>query len=157
VLTRARFLAAFAASFVALLLAATAQAGSLGHAESRLLAAVNRVRTQRGLRPLRIDPRLERAARAHSADMLRTGDFAHGNVFARLQAFGARGPVLAENLAWESGYPGPSAVVGSWLASPIHRANLLRAGFARIGIGASTGRFGGFRHALVVTADFAGH
>jgi uncharacterized protein YkwD len=38
----------------------------------------------------------------------------------------------------------------------VHRANLLRPGFNRIGIGAARGTFHGLPDALVVTADFAG-
>ena len=43
-----------------------------------------------------------------------------------------------------------------WLASPEHRANLLRPGYARIGIGLVRGSFLGNGGATVVTADFAG-
>ena len=42
------------------------------------------------------------------------------------------------------------------MSSPGHRANLLRPGFRRIGIGALVGRFSGYSGATVVTADFAG-
>jgi uncharacterized protein YkwD len=47
-------------------------------------------------------------------------------------------------------------VLRAWLASPEHRANLLRPGFTRIGIGDLVGGFGGRDSAHVVTADFAG-
>jgi uncharacterized protein YkwD len=43
-----------------------------------------------------------------------------------------------------------------WMASPGHRANLLRPGWVRVGIGARTGNFLGYPGANVVTADFAG-
>ena len=42
------------------------------------------------------------------------------------------------------------------MASPGHRANLLRPGWKRIGIGSRTGTFLGYGGATVVTADFAG-
>ena len=42
------------------------------------------------------------------------------------------------------------------LASPAHRAVLLRPGFRRVGVGAYQGNFAGRHDALVVTADFAG-
>jgi uncharacterized protein YkwD len=41
-----------------------------------------------------------------------------------------------------------------WLASPGHRANLLRPGFRRLGLGIATGSFPGQAGATVVTADF---
>ena len=49
------------------------------------------------------------------------------------------------------------SIVGSWLASPGHRANLLRPAWKRIGIGSRTGEFLGYAGATVVTADFAGN
>jgi uncharacterized protein YkwD len=43
-----------------------------------------------------------------------------------------------------------------WMASPGHRANLLRPGWTRIGLGARVGNFMGYDGAVVITADFAG-
>jgi uncharacterized protein YkwD len=86
--------------------------------------------------------------------MLSRRYFAHGSFFTRLSGSGARGPVFGENLAW--GPVSASWVVGQWLASPEHRANLLRRGFRRVGVGALTGAFHGSAGAWVVTADFAG-
>jgi uncharacterized protein YkwD len=127
------------------------------HSENALLRAINGARTSRGLRPLRLDPKLQTAARAHSLEMLRYGYFAHGAFARRLTSFGVRGPTIGENLAWGKGtYRRAGVIVREWLESPEHRANLLRPGFRRIGIGSLTGRFAGQRNALVVTADFAG-
>ena len=109
------------------------------------------------MRPLRVDPALTRAARSYSATMLRTDVFRHGAMAARLAAHGARGPMFGENLAWGVGRrASATSIVRSWMASPGHRANLLRAGWNRIGIGALTGNFQGHRGATVITADFAG-
>jgi uncharacterized protein YkwD len=100
---------------------------------------------------------LVRAARAHSQDMLRQGFFAHGDFASRIKAQGAEFPFLAENLAWGTGpYGSPREIVGSWLASPGHRANLLHPRLRKIGIGAPVGTFSGYPGATVVTADFAG-
>jgi uncharacterized protein YkwD len=146
----------FVTSLIALVVASAAQAG-LTSAEASLLRAMNSTRASFGLRPLRVDATLERAARFHSGEMLRSGAFSHGDFLARLTGFHARGPVLGENLAWGSGpYASPQAIVREWLASPEHRANLLRPGFGRIGIGTLQGTFQGYDGASVVTADFAG-
>jgi uncharacterized protein YkwD len=124
---------------------------------SSFLAAMNQARAAHGLAPLRLDPRLQRAAQAHSGDMLRRNYFAHGRFVSRLARFGVRGPRVGENLAWGVGSASdPQAVVRSWLASPRHRANLLRRGFRRVGLGLLAGPFAGHGRALVVTADFAG-
>ena len=135
--------------------AAGAGARSLSSPEASLLQTMNSVRTSRGLPPLRLDVRLLRAARGHSADMMHRQYFAHGAVAARVLAQRARGPVYGEDLAWGTSVTA-QWVVDKWLASPRHRAVMLRPGFRRIGIGIAYGTFAGHGGAAVVTADFAG-
>ena len=154
-LIKKKILVAFLASFALLGPAAGAQARSLTSSEASLLQGMNSVRTSHGLAPLRVDVRLLRAARGHSADMLRRQYFAHGSVAGRALAQGARGPVFGEDLAWATGLT-VQWVVSQWLASPAHRAVLLRPGFRRVGIGISFGTFAGHGGAGIVTADFAG-
>jgi len=140
-----------------LLGAAPASASTLSLSESTMLAEINRTRAAHGLAPLRVDWNAQRAARAHSADMLRRGYFAHGPYVQRLQRFGLRGPRVGENIAWGAGTSSrPRAIVAMWLRSPTHRANLLRPGFRRIGIATPRGTFAGRPNAVVVTANFAG-
>jgi uncharacterized protein YkwD len=153
--TKTKVLAAFVAVFAVLGPAAGAQAGLLTSSEASLLQTMNSVRTSRGLAPLRVDTRLVRAARGHSADMMRHQYFAHGSVAVRALAAGARGPVFGEDLAWGAGITA-TWIVNHWLASPSHRAVMLRRGFRRVGIGVSFGTFAGHGGAAVVTADFAG-
>jgi uncharacterized protein YkwD len=147
---------------LAVVLAVTAPASarstaSLTTAERALLSEMNRVRAGHGLPNLRIDWTLQRAARSHSAAMIRQDFFSHGAFAQRMRASGARGPVFGENLAWGTGSRGSAgAMVSQWLASPAHRANLLRPGFRRIGLGRVVGTFAGYAGAAVVTADFAG-
>jgi uncharacterized protein YkwD len=125
-------------------------------AEASVVRTVNQVRAQHGLRKLAVDLRLERAARSHSRAMIRSGSFAHGDVRRRLAGVGIRG-AYGENLAWGVGSSASAAsVVQMWLNSPPHRANLLRPGFRRLGIGRRVGPFAGYHDAAVVTADFAG-
>ena len=153
--TKKKILVAFLAIFALLGATAGAEARTLSSSEASLLQTMNGVRASHGLAPLRLDVRLLRAARGHSADMLHRQYFAHGSVAGRALAHGARGPVFGEDLAW-----GTSAtaqwVINLWLASPSHRAVLLRPGFRRVGIGISLGTFAGHGGATVVTADFAG-
>jgi uncharacterized protein YkwD len=150
-----RLTALGAAIFV--LIPSTAAAAGLTRAEARLLRDLNLVRAAHGLTPLRYDTRLQRAARAHSRDMLATGIFQHGAFGERMVQFDIRGSLTGENLAWGNGPFGTAnGIVRAWLASPEHRANLLRPAFTRIGIGDLIGPFLGYRGAHVVTADFAG-
>ena len=154
---------ALLALFASLSIVATAPAKGVRRSGTRLtttetavLKEMNRVRVQNGLGALRVGPALQRAARWQSADMLRTGNFAHGDFSGRMKRFGIRTPFAGENLAWGVGSSGTaSQLVAAWLASPGHRANLLRRGFKRVGVGASIGTFSGYDGAVLVTTDFA--
>lgn len=155
---KTNILVAFVAGISFCLLAAGALAAPSGGRSTSLLAAVNAARASYGLHPLRLDPTLARAAEAHSTEMLHTGSFSHGAFASRMRAFHVHGPFVGENLAWGSGsYAAARTIVAEWLASPEHRANLLRPGFVRIGIGTVSGTFEGYAGAVVVTADFGGH
>jgi uncharacterized protein YkwD len=124
--------------------------------ETSVLKEMNRVRVENGLAALRLASALQRAARWQSAEMLRTGTFAHGDFSGRMRRFGIRTPFAGENLAWGVGPSGTAAqLVAAWLASPGHRANLLRPGFKLVGVGASIGTFAGYGGAVLVTTDFA--
>ena len=134
-----------------------AQATTLSQSERTLLGAVNDVRAAHNLRPLQTDTTLVRAARDYSATLIRRDVFTHGALGTRLARYGARGPLFGENLAWGKGERATArSIVRSWLASPGHRANLLRPNWTRIGIGSRVGTFLGYGGSTVVTADFAG-
>jgi uncharacterized protein YkwD len=144
------------ATFTAFAAASPASA-ALTRGESSLLSAMNKARAAYHLAPLQPDATLTRAARSHSLDMLRHNYFAHGALASRVNAFGARGPVVGENLAWGTGSLGSADhVVEMWLASPEHRANLLRPGFTRVGLATPVGTFAGQSGVTMVTADFGG-
>jgi uncharacterized protein YkwD len=134
---------------VVLLVPQVAPATPQGRAERRvvtletlLLREVNSVRRSHGLRPLKTSPRLERAALAHARSMLTLGYFAHqsfdGTSFsARVKRYYParnKGWTVGENLAMFGGVtPSARQVVKAWLASPSHRANLLRPFFREAG------------------------
>jgi uncharacterized protein YkwD len=144
------------AAALALVLPAAAL-GSASRSESSLLRELNRVRATYGLGRLAADHKLERAARAHSREMLGSNVFEHGAFGSRMLQFNVTGTLAGENLAWGTGARGTSqGIVAAWLASPEHRANLLRASFTRVGISDLVGGFHGHTGAHVVTADFAG-
>ncbi len=154
--TKRQIVAVFLTVSAVLIPATAAEARGLSSSEASLLNTMNAVRKSRGLATLRVDYRLVRAARGHSADMMHRQYFAHGSVAGRASAAGARGPLFGEDLAWATGLTA-QWVVDRWLASPSHRAVLLRPGFRRVGIGIVFGTFVGHGGAGVVTADFAGH
>jgi uncharacterized protein YkwD len=153
-----RTLVALAAAVAALVVPAAASAAStLSAPETALLKEINRVRAAHGLGTLAYDPALTRAARAHTQAMTSANVFTHGAFRTRMVQFRVAGPQVGENLAWGSGaFGSPRGIVGAWLRSPEHRANLLRPGFRRIGLGEANATFLGVHAANVVTADFAG-
>jgi uncharacterized protein YkwD len=158
--SRSRRAAALSAALLAALVVTPNALGSgiaMTRAESHLAALINRFRAVHGVPPLAVDPRLTRAARAHSQDMLRRGYFGHGAFAARLREFGIHAGLLGENLAWGAGRSGEArAVLRMWQQSPGHRANLLDRRFHRVGLAMPVGVFAGFRYTRMVTADFAG-
>jgi uncharacterized protein YkwD len=122
---------------------------NLPEIRAAILCLHNKVRGEHGLRALRANRRLRKAAVAHSKDMVRDGFFAHTTPEGRtmvdriLRARYVRedeGWTLGENLAWGTGSLGtPRGAVQAWLDSPGHRANLLRRGYRDVGIGVALG------------------
>jgi uncharacterized protein YkwD len=125
--------------------------------ESSVLREINAVRTSHGLPHLTRSGALSRTAVGHSAAMATSGFFTHesqdGTPFWRRvkQLYGphTRGWTVGENLAMFGGTP-PTAggIVSAWMASPPHRANLLRPMFREAGVGivfnpSAGGVFGG--------------
>jgi uncharacterized protein YkwD len=132
--------------------------------EAEVLAAVNALRSARGLRTLRSDVTLARGAQEHSMSMAQNGYFAHTS--AKDAPFWARGDAgrrfrsVGENIAWASPTLSASETIVLWLRSPTHRAILLAKGWRVIGLGAvhaqaAPGVFAGLE-VTVLTADFAG-
>ena len=142
-------------------------AASVSALEAQVLADVNAVRRQRGLRPLRFSTALSRAADAHSRDMARRGYFSHtspdGAAFwQRVQRFypssGFRSWAVGENLVWSSPDLSSASALSLWMGSPPHRANLVNRQWREIGLSAihapaAPGVFGG-HPVTIVTANF---
>jgi uncharacterized protein YkwD len=122
-----------------------------------VLTEINRVRATRGLTTLRHDARLARASRSHVRDLMSRDVFEHGDFESRMRRVGAQGPRFGENIAWGVGSRGSArSVVRMWMRSPGHRANLLRPGWSRVGIGVAAGSFSGYSGVRLVAAAFAG-
>jgi uncharacterized protein YkwD len=136
---------------------ATSTSVALTPTEQSFLAAINQVREAHGDQPLTAQANLQRAAQAHSDDMITGSYFAHRVFWKRLEDFGVRGKHMGENLAWNST---PTNAVGTlvnaWMHSPDHRANLLSTEYSQIGVGVAIGHFDGYSNALMVTTDFLG-
>ena len=111
--------------------------GSAPSVITKVLQVTNAARAQAGLKPLRLNSPLSRAAQRHSASMAYQDFFSHsgpdGTAFSRIREAGYRYSLAGENIA--AGQSTPEAVVNGWMKSPGHRANILNPGFVDIGIG----------------------
>jgi uncharacterized protein YkwD len=135
--------------------------------DQQVLGAVNQARVSHGLRPLIVSKGLQRAAEAHSSEMLEQGFFAHdtpdGPSFGRrIRSFyppkGFTTWSAGENLLYSTAAITAAAAVRAWLKSRQHRENMLSPTWREVGIAslrarAAGGTFGG-RTTWVVTMDF---
>jgi uncharacterized protein YkwD len=129
------------------------------------LCLLNEQRRAHGLAPLAADPLLTRAAQAHSDDMVHRGYFEHTapdgqTVQDRIRAtgWGAGGRAsTGENIEWGlRAKATPAAVVAKWMASPPHRADILRPAFTQIGVGIALGAPAVAGPGATYTTDFGG-
>ena len=108
-----------------------------------ILCLLNRERARHGLAPLTRNAILELASQRHSENMATRDFFEHetpegiGSAARMVEAGYPRlGTWLGENLYWgEEAKATPVKAVEGWMHSPGHRANILRAEFAEVGVG----------------------
>jgi len=108
-----------------------------------MLVQVNAARKSAGLKPLRLDSVLAKAAQRHAEDMLKRGYFDHRSpagttVRERSTAAGYRWAAIGENIAF--GQTSVDEVVETWLGSPGHRKNILSPNFSELGVGLALGK-----------------
>jgi uncharacterized protein YkwD len=107
-----------------------------------LVDEMNRERAAKGMSPLRLNSQLSAAAGDRVSDMFDNEYFDHvapdgTSPFTWVDKRGYRYSVIGENLA--VGYPTSARVVGGWMSSPGHRANILKRDFDEIGIAVASG------------------
>jgi uncharacterized protein YkwD len=112
--------------------------------EKRLLTLHNNARRNHALRTFCVSPALQRAARAHSRDMIQRDYFSHytkgtnQGACARVTSFGYNWSSCAENIGYNST---PEGMFRTWMNSAGHRRNILDPKFREIGVGACTGNY----------------
>lgn len=102
--------------------------------ESRVLAASNVERVRAGLRPLTESSCATGYAERWAGVLAQAGALSHQSLSKVLT--GCSASSVGENVAY--GNVTPEQMVGMWMASPGHRANLLNAGYTHLGVGALT-------------------
>ena len=144
--------------------AANPSAGNLRSLRRTTLCLLNRERSNHGLRGLRSNRKLTRAAMRYSRDMVQRKFFSHvspggSSPTDRIKSSGylrgARSWAIGENLAWGGGsYATPLRIVRSWMNSPGHRANILSGNYREVGIGMALGAPANAGDAATYTTHF---
>ena len=134
----------------------TSPVASEAEAEQRMLELVNQDRADAGLPALAWDERAAEVARAHSREMLATGDVAHvskttGTAADRVKAAGIKSAAVLENIARAYGVAEAEAGL---MNSPGHRANLMSKAATHIGVGIIFGEEVAGRREMFVTQVF---
>jgi uncharacterized protein YkwD len=136
-----------------------------GQTVNTTLCLLNRERSIRGLRRLRHDAKLTRAAAGHAGDMVAKHYFDHtsksgASFVTRIKRTGwtrsRRSWTVGENIGYGSGsLATPREMVKAWMHSAGHRQNILARQFKLIGIGVANGAPTGGGGATYAT-DFGG-
>jgi uncharacterized protein YkwD len=129
---------------------------NLSELEETVLYFINTIRVSNGLGALQANQVLTNIARLRCNDMIANSYFSHytpdgQNIFNILHKNGVAYINAGENLGNSSppSHGTPEAFANAWMASPSHKANILRSVYTEIGIGVVDG--GGRR---VVTTVF---
>jgi len=123
---------------------------SNGEARKAIFCLINEKRDAAGLPAFDRSRELQKAAQRHNDRMVGSGCFSHQcsgepALDSRLNSVdylinGLTSWACGENLAWGMYEHGtPRAIVGAWMDSSGHRANILSSSFREIGVGFSAG------------------
>lgn len=127
--------------------------GTITFSSREIVALSNAEREKNGLIALSENPLLQQAAEAKAADMLASDYWAHYSPSGKspwgfITGAGYKYVYAGENLARD--FDDANEVVGAWMNSTSHRANLLDRNFREIGVAVVDGELGGREGILVV-------
>lgn len=119
-----------------------------------LLNLTNYERTQNGLAPLSLDPKLSKAARGKSDHMFLHNYWAHfapdgTSPWDFIKSAGYEYSYAGENLA--KGFTTSGDAVTAWMKSPTHRANILAPQYKDVGFSVGEGKLQGEDTILIVS------
>lgn len=118
-----------------------------------LLSITNQKRLTVGLQPLQLNTALSNAAAKKAADMFKNGYWSHTSPQGKtpwdfIVASGYSYTMAGENLA--KNFSTSPGVVEAWMASPTHKANIVKPGYRDIGFAVVNGILNGEETTLVV-------
>jgi len=143
---------AMVAMAMAALVPTAASAAPAVDPSERMIEAINEIRSDHGLRPLREAPALDRSASGWARRIIRTDSFSHGEGYLKA-GFREAGEILAFN---HGNQLRPKPALRLWLKSPGHRSLMLSSSFRYIGAGPARGNFSGGRSTIWVV-HFGAH
>ncbi len=116
--------------------APTATSSDLSSYANQVLQIVNQERAKAGLPALTTNKTLQAAANKRAQETVQS--FSHtrpdgSSCFTVLNDYGISYRSAGENIAY--GQRTPAEVMNAWMNSPGHRANILKSGFGKVGIG----------------------
>lgn len=119
----------------------------------QLLSDTNAKRAEAGLSAVTINSTLSNAAAAKAADMFSKNYWSHNSPtgdtpWTFISGAGYAYTIAGENLA--KNFSTSAGVVDAWMASPSHRANLMKPGYRDIGFAVVNGTLNGEETTLVV-------
>ena len=119
---------------------------NLNEFEAAVLYLINTIRVSNGLGALQPNQMLTDIARSRCNDMIVNSYFSHytpdgRNIFNILRENGVSYVNAGENLGQSTPASNgtPEALTDAWMASPTHKANILRSVYSKIGIGVVDG------------------
>ena len=139
---------------------------TMREATAAVQCAINQRRRKQGVRKLKLNRKLAKAARRHSHVMDNRNFFSHispwgASLVDRIgktgYLSGSRGWGVGENLRWGTGAAGsPRMAVIAWMRSPAHRRTLLARRYRHLGVGVALGSPIGVAegNTAIYTADF---
>jgi len=124
--------------------------GNVVTVRTATLCLLNKERTSRGLRKVKLVAPLQNVASAYAKRMVRERFFAHtspdGDTFlARIKRTSylrgeLQGWSVGENLAWGTGDRAtPAEIMTAWMRSPAHKRNIVNGRFTEVGLGVAPG------------------
>ena len=129
--------------------------------EKKNLVLHNQISRENNLRPFCVHPKLQKAARAHSKDMIERDYFSHDTLgrdesaCERIKRYGYQWRACAENIAFGTGTDGePESIMQRWMDSSGHRGNILNDNLTQVGVGSYTGEYAGTAGTTMYTVDF---
>ncbi len=134
---------------------------------SATFCMINRMRHHHGLRSVRTQDNLRKAATGHSVDMVKRDYFSHdapggGSIQTRIGGSGylsgagsfTFGEIIGGGTTRSGG--SPKGVIKAWMHSAPHRASILSGSFKDAGVGVARGFPGRGQRGATFTVDFGG-